>query len=116
MAERHSFFVPTRHPCAPDWQPPVDVYRCPRGGLVKVDLAGVRRDEIRVSCRQRQLVITGERRDCRVIDGQQAYSMEICYSQFERRIELPVEIEQLDIQVDYRDGMLLISLSQEGSS
>jgi HSP20 family molecular chaperone IbpA len=42
--------------------------------------------------------------------------MEITYSQFERTLELPAEIEHLQIHTEYRDGMLLVSLQPKGSA
>jgi HSP20 family protein len=93
----------------PGW-PPVDIYRNRYGWLVKCDLAGVRRDEIRVTTAGSRLTISGVRRDWTVIEGQQAWSMEIDYSGFARTVELPCDLSRAKIDVDYRDGMLLIRI------
>ena len=36
--------------------------------------------------------------------------MEIVYNHFERTIELPSELEAMNIATDYRDGMLIVRL------
>jgi HSP20 family protein len=99
------------------WQPPVDIYRLSDGWLVKFDLAGVRPQDLDVTVSGRHLVVRGKRRD-RIVERHlpcQAYSMEITYSEFQRVIELPGDLEQLHVLTDYTDGMLLVQLRMEGS-
>lgn len=93
------------------WQPPVDIYRSTRGWLIKCDLAGVRREEVSVRVAGRRLTITGNRRDLTISEGHRAYSLEIAYNRFERVLELPTDFAGADVNVEYRDGMLLITLA-----
>lgn len=92
------------------WQPPADIYRIEQGWLIKLDLAGVRSEDIQLSVRGQHLIIQGLRRDWIVEAGQQYYSMEIAYNRFKRVIELPTPLEHARIATEYRDGMLLIWL------
>lgn len=96
------------------WRPPADVYREGTDWLVKVDLAGVRPDEIEVRVSGRMLRISGVRRDPLARVGWQAYRLEIAYNRFERVIEFPCEL--VDAAVEYRcqDGMLLVEIRCEG--
>ena len=95
------------------WQPPADIYRIERGWLIKLDLAGVRSEDIHLSVQGKHLIIEGVRRDWVLETGQQHYSMEIAYNRFRRLIELPANLEQTRIATQYRDGMLLIWLELE---
>jgi HSP20 family protein len=94
------------------WSPPVDIYRTRAGWLVKFDLAGVARSDLQLAVSGRHLTVRGRRRDWCVEAGAacSAYSMEITYSEFERTVELPGEVEHLRVITDYRDGMLLVQL------
>jgi HSP20 family protein len=92
------------------WRPPADVYRTGSGWLVKLDLAGVRPDDIELKRRGRRLVVRGVRRDSTVRECQRSWSMEIAYSQFERAFDFPEEIAGAALSMDYRDGMLLVRL------
>jgi HSP20 family protein len=94
----------------PAWRPPADVYRCGGDWLIKLDLAGVRPQDVQVHASGRRLTIRGVRRDWSIQEGNQSYSMEIAYNRFQRSIELPCELEGARIATDYRDGMLLIRL------
>lgn len=95
------------------WQPPADIYRIARGWLVKLDLAGVRGEDIHLSVKGRRLTIQGLRRDWVIETGQQYYSMEIAYNRFKRVIELSTDLAHTRITTKYRDGMLLIWLEME---
>ena len=97
----------------PVWRPAADVYRGIQGWLVKLDLAGVRTQDIELSVSGQSLQIRGVRRDWAIREGQQSYSMEIAYNRFERVIELPSDLGQVDVTTEYRDGMLLIHLRTE---
>jgi HSP20 family protein len=78
--------------------------------LIKVDLAGVRPEDIQVRLEGRRISISGTRRDSVISEGCQAYSMEISYSRFERTFELPCELTLAKIQTEYREGMFLLSI------
>ena len=99
----------------PVWHPAVDVYRAEHGWLVKVELAGVRAEDIQVRTAGRTLFVEGQRRDSVIREGHRSYSMEITYSRFERSIELPCDLEGARIDREYRDGMLLVHLSTEAT-
>ena len=93
------------------WRPPADVYRMSDSWLVKFDLAGVRPDDIRVGIAGNRLTVRGIRRDWSVAEGCTYYAMEIAYSEFERSIELPCDLERARVTTEYRDGMLLVRLA-----
>jgi HSP20 family protein len=92
------------------WQPRCDVYRAPRGWLLKFELAGVRPEDIELSLVGHRLILRGMRRDGTVEAGGNWYSLEIAYNRFERAIDLPADVEHSDISSEYRDGMLLVCL------
>jgi HSP20 family protein len=93
------------------WRPSVDIYRGEEGWLIKCDLAGVQRDDIQTTLSGRRLTISGVRRDLTVIEGQRAYSIEIAYDRFERTIELPCDFDRAELEIDYREGMLLVYIN-----
>ena len=95
------------------WQPFVDVYQSRKGWILKVDLAGVRLEDVEVSRRLNTLTIEGIRRDLLKEEHCNYYSMEISYSRFKRSITLPLNLESSSIRMDYKDGMLLIRIESE---
>ncbi len=110
---RRLFLPEGRPPHAGFWQPLLDVYRTPDGWLIKIDLAGVRPEDVSLSLQGQRLTVRGTRRDCCLGEACGHYLMEIAYSHFERSIQLPEEIEFLRLSTEFRDGMLLIRLQKE---
>lgn len=92
------------------WNPAADVYRGPDGWLVKVDLAGVRPSDLQIELYPSSLTIRGCRRDTVVRDGFTYQQMEITYSQFEKTIQFPCDLEEASLEHDYHDGFLIVHL------
>jgi HSP20 family protein len=112
----HALFPLAAAPCPEGgWCPAADVYRTPQGWLVKLDLAGVRIEDVTLEVQGRRMRVRGTRRDWTYQEGCHYYQMEIAYSNFERNVELPCDLERADITTEYRDGMLLVHITPEAS-
>jgi len=96
----------------PEWRPATDVYRTPEGWLVKLELAGVRPEDVELTARGRALRVRGRRRDCALEPGYRQVHMEIAYSRFDRQVELPEDLQQARFDTEFRDGMLLVRVSR----
>ncbi|MBM3335173.1 Hsp20/alpha crystallin family protein [Candidatus Sumerlaeota bacterium] len=90
--------------------PPIDLYTEGDNLKVRVDLPGVKRDDIKLTCTETALSISGsretERREKR--DG---YDFtERAWGEFERTIELPSRIDASKVEAAFRDGVLDLTL------
>jgi HSP20 family protein len=97
------------------WQPAADIYRTRGGWLVKLDVAGVRLDDIATEITANGVGIQGCRRDFHAVEGCRHYHMEISYNRFQRFIPLPCDLTGAEVHVEYADGVLLIRLMTEGN-
>ena len=95
------------------WCPAADVYRTHDGWIVKVDLAGIRADDVEIRISGPLLHITGLRRDSTCGEGISHYQLEITYSRFQKTIQFPRSIERASLGRDYRDGLLILRLHEE---
>ena len=95
------------------WCPAADVYRTHDGWLVKVDLAGIKPDEVEIRIDGPLLHISGSRRDGVCGEGISHYQLEITYSRFEKTIQFPGNIEHASIGRDYHDGLLILRIQEE---
>ena len=102
-----------RRPSGRLWNPAADVYRTGEGWVVKVDLAGVRSDDIEITIDGKFLRLSGLRRDSFCGDGISHYQLEITYSRFEKIIQFPCSIDHATIERDYRDGLLVLRLRED---
>ena len=92
------------------WNPAADVYRNDAGWLVKVDLAGVCTDDLEIELSGVFLRVRGVRRDTLYREGFVYHQMEITYSQFEKTIQFPCELEATSVSHQFTDGFLVIEL------
>ena len=113
VRSKHILFLPAAAVPEPQWQPRADVYRMPGGWLVKLELAGVDPEDVRVATRGDRLWVQGTRRDARLQGCVGCHRLEIEYSRFERLLELPGLSGSSEVAVSYRDGMLSIRIQTE---
>ena len=92
------------------WKPLCDVYECPEHFTVVVELAWVEEDKVEVTLHGRILTIRGHRRQFRPPDMDTTYMLEINYGDFERILELPVDVDPDATRAIYRKGLLEIIL------
>jgi HSP20 family protein len=97
------------HPHAA-WEPAVDLYRCRGGWLLKVELAGVRPEDIRVTLAADGVSIAGRRMDRCEYELEEAHLIEIAYSSFERFVPLPESVKDPQYRVEAQNGMLYIQV------
>ena len=95
------------------WCPAADVYRTAEGWIVKVDLAGIKPDDVEIRISGPLLSISGSRRDSFCGEGISHYQLEITYSRFEKTIQFPRSIEHASMLRDYSDGLLILRLEEE---
>jgi HSP20 family protein len=110
----HALFLPAAEIGAVVWRPAADVQRTRDGFFVKFELAGVRAEDIDLQVLGSHMTLRGIRRDCHRQEGCGYYLMEIAYSDFERSLEFPCNLERADIATNFRDGMLLVHIRTEG--
>ena len=86
------------------WIPNTDVYVSEDGLVVKVELAGMKREDLELAVEGNRLVISGQRPDgCRV-PGIKFLVMEINYGGFECVIEIPSGYDLSLARAAYQNG------------
>jgi HSP20 family protein len=104
------FFGDAMRSPEPSWKPYADVYRINGGWIIKFDLAGVRLEDVKIAVQGNRVIVKGVRKDCNIDHSWTCYSSEISYTSFERSITLPQDLENSKIELEYRDGILLIRI------
>ncbi|MEI7732021.1 MAG: Hsp20/alpha crystallin family protein [Verrucomicrobiota bacterium] len=96
------------------WVPNTDVYVTDNGLVVKVELAGMRREDLELTVENNRLRIAGHRPDgCR--SGKCNFLvMEINYGQFESVIEMPPGYDLHRATAAYQNGFLRIDVPSAG--
>src|ERR1035437_5916779 len=98
------------------WAPNTDVYETPDNLVVKMEIAGIERDDLEITLNDRLLLVRGHRNDpCRQRPcsfGQ----MEIDYGYFERRIVIPRSVDGSRVRAQFQNGFLHSELPKSSTS
>jgi len=90
------------------WSPPTDVYETEANFVVRVEVAGMKDEDIEVAIENNMLMISGHRPD---LNERRAYhQMEIRFGKFEIAVEIHVPVEIEKSAAEYKDGFLVIQL------
>ena len=108
------YFVGSRRPgmfnASREWCPAADVYETEDCVLIKVDIAGIDKEDVSLVLDKDTLVLKGERRELLDNERKHAMSMEVPYGPFSRTFDLPSLVSADDVKADYNRGFLTIRL------
>lgn len=92
------------------WHPSADIYEDDGNVYVKMDLPGMKRDEIDISFDGHILSITGRREDGELRESECYWSRERYAGEFHRFVHIPSEASSDDLKAKYEDGVLTVTL------
>jgi HSP20 family protein len=95
------------------WSPAVDVYEDENEFVLKVELPGINRDDVKVSVNENTLSVSGERRVENEDKRDNYHRIERSYGQFYRSFTLPPNINTEAIGAQFKDGILRLSLPKK---
>jgi len=96
--------------------PRIDITEDKERYLVRADLPGLDKNDIKVSIEGDTLVISGERKFERKVE-EGAYShMERSYGSFQRSLTLPQNVDKDKIDASYKNGVLELSILKTGET
>ena len=90
------------------WHPLVDIIEAEDKIIIKVDLAGVEKNDINISLDRNCLTISGTRKEIVPPQVKCYHQMEINYGEFERILPLKQGVEKNSIEAKFGNGFLTI--------
>jgi len=94
---------------------PVEMYETPEELVVKVELPGVKKEDIEVSVRDNYLIIRAEKREEVEENREHVHIAERVYGKFERVIPLPADIDTENVKAKYENGILEIKFPKKSA-
>ena len=94
------------------WHPPIDVFECDNGYVIKVAISGLPRDSsgevqgVEIEVEGNIIIIRGNRTDSCPHVKRAFFQMEIHYGRFERRVRVNAPFDADGIHARYVDGFL----------
>jgi len=94
------------------WTPALDVYEDKDNFTVKVELPGMKKEDIDVSLHIGSLSISGERKGETKHEDGEVYRAERFFGRFQRTVTLPSTIAADKVKAQYKDGILTVTLAK----
>ena len=92
------------------WSPLVDITEDDKEYLIKAELPGSKKEDVRLTVENAILAISGERTFEKEEQGRKYHRIERAYGSFVRRFSLPEDADGSRVSADYADGMLQVHL------
>ena len=93
-----------------DWAPLVDIAEDDKEFLVKAELPGLKKEEIKVTVDDGVMTISGERKVEKEGKTKRYHRVERAYGKFERSFTLPDKADGRSIKAEFKDGVLQVHL------
>jgi HSP20 family protein len=97
-----------RQPSLSKSYPAVDVLESEDSYLIRAELPGMKREDIKVELKDGTLVVSGERKSEKPAEGVEYRHVERVDAKFWRSFSLPETVKQDGIEATYKDGVLEI--------
>jgi HSP20 family protein len=98
------------------FQPRVDVVDRGQSIEVTAELAGLTKDDVKISVTEEALTLSGEKRIESESKEDGCYRVERAYGSFRRVLPLPKEVDRDQVDATFKDGVLKISLPKTKAS
>ena len=94
------------------WVPSLDLSETDGGLEVRMDVPGVKAEDVEVQMNGTTLTVTGKRSEEKEEKGKTFHRMERSYGEFTRSVTLPCEVKEDKVEAQIRDGVLTIRLQK----
>jgi HSP20 family protein len=94
----------------PTWSPAVELKDAGDNFVLRVQLPGIDAKDVDVQVTKQAVVILGESRNEQQAEEEGHVRSEFRYGTFRRVVQLPVSIQNDQVQADYKDGILTLTL------
>ncbi|MBI3787876.1 MAG: Hsp20/alpha crystallin family protein [Ignavibacteriales bacterium] len=92
------------------WTPAVDVAEQDDQYVVKIELPGVNKDDVKITLESNILTVRGEKKQEKEIKEDSYHRMERSYGSFQRSFTLPTMVKSDKIDASFKDGILTVRL------
>jgi len=96
------------------WRPSVDIYETDESIVVMVELAGMKKEEIELTYNNGYLFVSGVRKQAYPEGLTRVHRIEIDAGKFMRKIWIGKDIVIGDIEAEYREGILKVTVPKKG--
>ncbi len=99
-----------------DWMPSVDISETDAAYLIKGEIPGVRKEDVKVTLQDGMLTIQGERKQEKEEKNKKLHRVECSYGNFVRSFRVPDDVDESAARAEFKDGMLNVTLPKSAKA
>jgi HSP20 family protein len=92
------------------WNPSVDISETKDNVIIKAEMPGLSKEDVKISVHDNMLTLTGEKKQEKEEKETNYHRVERNYGAFSRSFTLPTSVKNDNIKATYKDGVLSITL------
>jgi HSP20 family protein len=92
------------------WIPAVDVEESADEYLIRAEMPGLKKEDVKISLQENVLTISGEKKSEAKSDNKRYHRLERTYGSFQRSFSLPEPIKADKIGASFKDGVLEVKI------
>jgi HSP20 family protein len=92
------------------WTPALEMYEKSDKFIVRLEVPGLKKEDIDISFTGDTLTVTGERKIESEVKDEDYYSCEFSYGKFSRSLTIPSGVKAEKVEASYENGILEITL------
>jgi len=97
----------------PEWAPVVDIVEDDKQYVIKAELPGVTKEDLKVTVEAGILTLHGERKFESEAKDKRYHRVERSYGSFTRRFNVPDDADPEKVGAEFKDGVLHVSLQKD---
>ena len=94
------------------WAPPVEVWEKTDKYMLRVELPGVKKEDIEIVTTKDMITISGVREPAPEVKDEEYQLCEVCYGPFSRSVKFPVSLDPDEVDASYEDGILMVEVKK----
>ncbi len=95
-----------------DWTPSADISETDTAYLIKAEIPGVNKEDVKVTIQDGMLTIQGERKMEKEEKDKKFHRIERSYGSFMRSFRVPDDADESGVKAEFKDGMLNVTLNK----
>lgn len=99
-----------------DWSPSVDISETDTAYLIKGEIPGVDKGDVKVSIENGMITMRGERKLEKEEKGKKFHRIERSYGSFVRSFRMPDDVDESAIKAEFKDGMISVTLPKSAKT
>lgn len=93
-----------------DWIPTVDISETDTAYLIKGEIPGVKKVDVKITVEDGMITMRGERRQEKEEKSEKFHRVERSYGSFMRSFRIPDDADESAVKAEFKDGMLSVTL------